>query len=278
MKKIVLLCLCLIINFVSVSQDIYQPRNLKQAVKFLDKNFTQSLKDTWIKTDDKSLDDMFIYYSIQKSFEDYIYNWLINDKSTKLKRYLNIKGVLYDYKEVVISSFKYYLINGRFDEDKVLLPYIEKSKKLAYEDENRKTLDTLSGVYIPKDLDDCFKQLGSILNEMTINEIEGIDVDELAKRFHFGLGRWMRNNWQLWKGSRLSYYFNNIGVYHPDDMSGIILTSYQRHLKGEDIKLEEQIKHYQDYWIEMNKKEEEEKKVEEDRKNEEFKRNNSFRY
>lgn len=270
MKKIGLLFLCLIINFVSVSQDIYQPRNLKQAVKFLDKNFTQSLKDTWIKTDDKSLDDMFIYYSIQKSFEDYIYNWLINDKSTKLKRYLNRKGVLYDYKEVVISSFKYYLINGRFDEDKVLLPYIEKSKKLAYEDENRKTLDTLSGVYIPKDLDDCFKQLGSILNEMTINEIEGIDVDELAKRFHFGLGRWMRNNWQLWKGSRLSYYFNNIGVYHPDDMSGIILTSYQRYLKGEDIKLEEQIKHYQDYWIEMNKKEEEDKKVEENRKNEEF--------
>lgn len=195
MIKIVLLCLCLTISFVSVSQDIYQPRNLKQAVKFLDKNFTQSLKDTWIKTDDKSLDDMFIYYSIQKSFKDYIYNWLINDKSTKLKRYLNRKGVLYDYKEVVISSFKYYLINGRFDEDKVLLPYIEKSKKLAYEDENRKTLDTLSGVYIPKDLDDCFKQLGVILEEETINEIKRIDEEELGANFHFGLGRWMRNNW-----------------------------------------------------------------------------------
>ena len=61
---------------------------------------------------------------------------------------------------------------------------------------------------------------------------------------------WLRNNWQLWGMSRLSFYFNNIGVYHPDDMSGIILTSYQRHLKGEDIKLEEQIKHYQDYWNE----------------------------
>ena len=31
-------------------------------------------------------------------------------------------------------------------------------------------------------------------------------------------------------------------------MSGIILNSYQRKLKGEDIKLEEQLKYYQDYW------------------------------
>ncbi|MFA5540706.1 MAG: DUF6794 domain-containing protein [Bacteroidales bacterium] len=276
MKKIGLLCLCLVLSFVSVSQELFQPKNLKQAVKFLDENSPQSLKDSVIKTDDDLIEEFFYLGSKEITRDKHVFEWTAYP--SKLKMYLKKKGLKYFYKEVLLSSFKYYLINGKLDEKKILLPYIEKSKRYAYEDENRKTLDTLSGVYIPKNLDDCFKQLGSILNQMTINEIEGIDVDELAKRFHFGLGRWMRNVWQLWKGSRLSYYFNNIGVYHPDDMSGIILTSYQRHLKGEDIKLEEQIKHYQDYWIEMNKKEEEEKKVEEDRKNEEFKRNNSFRY
>ena len=268
MKKIVLLCLCLIINFVSISQDIYQPRNLKQAVKFLDENSPQSLKDSVIKTDDDLIEEFFYLGSKEITKDKHVFEWTAYP--SKLKMYLTKKGLKYFYKEVLLSSFKYYLINGKLDEKKILLLYIEKSKRYAYEDENRKTIDTLRGVYIPKDLDDCFKQLGVILEEETINEIKRIDEEELGANFHFGLGRWMRNNWQLWKGSRLSYYFNNIGVYHPDDMSGIILTSYQRHLKGEDIKLEEQIKHYQDYWIEMNKKEEEEKKVEEDRKNEEF--------
>lgn len=274
MKKIGLLCLCLVLSFVSVSQELFQPKNIKQAVKFLDENSPQSLKDSVIKTDDDLIEEFFYLGSKEITRDKHVFEWTAYP--SKLKMYLKKKGLKYFYKEVLLSSFKYYLINGKLDEKKILLPYIEKSKRYAYEDENRKTIDTLSGVYIPKNLDDCFKQLGVILEEETINEIKRIDEEELGANFHFGLGRWMRNNWQLWKGSRLSYYFNNIGVYHPDDMSGIILTSYQRHLKGEDIKLEEQIKHYQDYWNEgengeeREKKEEERKKEEEERINEEF--------
>jgi hypothetical protein len=37
-------------------------------------------------------------------------------------------------------------------------------------------------------------------------------------------------------------------IRHPDDMSGIILDSFCRHLNGNPIKLDEQVKHYQDYW------------------------------
>jgi hypothetical protein len=59
---------------------------------------------------------------------------------------------------------------------------------------------------------------------------------------------WMRNNWGLWGGSRLAKWFNNQGVKHPDDMSGVILDSFWRHLNDKPIKLEEQVKHYQDYW------------------------------
>lgn len=67
-------------------------------------------------------------------------------------------------------------------------------------------------------------------------------------RYHHGLGMWMRNEWGLWGGSRLAAYFNGIGIYHPDDMSAIILDSYWRKLHGKPIDLESQVKRYQEYW------------------------------
>jgi hypothetical protein len=72
--------------------------------------------------------------------------------------------------------------------------------------------------------------------------------NEFSGRLHLGFGMWMRNNWQLWGGSRLSKYFNNKGVYHPEDMSGIILDSYHRNLNGQEIRFDEQVKYYQEYW------------------------------
>ncbi|MDD4528417.1 MAG: hypothetical protein PHX48_00900 [Bacteroidales bacterium] len=255
MKKIILVTLfiglSLMLSFFSFAQDTYQPKNLKQAVKFLDKTCAKSLKDSIVITDDKYLYDMFDFRAKYTCDDYYIREWTSYYKETKLKKYLKDKGIPYKYNQVVISSFKYYLINGRLDEDKVLKPFIEEFKKLSYEDERRKTLDTLRGVYIPKNLDDCFKQLGVLLDDSTIIMIKGMEEEKLISNYHFGLGMWLRNNWQLWGGSRLSYYFNNMGISEPDDMSSIIIKSYRRYLKGEDIKLEEQIKYYQDYWKEQ---------------------------
>jgi len=67
-------------------------------------------------------------------------------------------------------------------------------------------------------------------------------------QYHFGLGMGMRNEWGLWGGSRLAKWFNAQGITHPDDMSGIILHSFWRHLNGKPITLEQQVKYYQDYW------------------------------
>jgi hypothetical protein len=39
-----------------------------------------------------------------------------------------------------------------------------------------------------------------------------------------------------------------MGIGHPEDMSGIILDSYHRHLNNKEIKLDEQIKFYKNYW------------------------------
>ncbi len=102
--------------------------------------------------------------------------------------------------------------------------------------------------YIPKDLQECFIELDKILPDSIKQSIPTQTEDQFSSRMHMGLGMWMRNNWGLWKGSRLSKYFNERGINHPDDMSGIILDSYYRKNSGKEIKLEEQIIYYQSYW------------------------------
>jgi len=101
--------------------------------------------------------------------------------------------------------------------------------------------------YIPKDLDDCFDRLKKILKPEELAEMKNGTEREMSQ-YHFGLGMWMRNNWGLWKGGRLAKWFNDKGIQHPDDMSGIILDSFWRHLHSKPIELDKQIKHYQDYW------------------------------
>lgn len=76
---------------------------------------------------------------------------------------------------------------------------------------------------------------------------------------HLGLGMGLRNGWGLWGGSRLAKYFNGMGIFHPDDMSGIILESYVRYLRKEPLRVEEQVDQYKQYWEEAKKAQEAEK-------------------
>jgi hypothetical protein len=117
-------------------------------------------------------------------------------------------------------------------------------------------------VYVPIDLDDCLKQLDSIFADSLKTKIKLLTEDEFSGKYHFGLGMWMRNNWGLWKGSRLSKYFNSIGIYHPDDMTGIVFDSYHRQLTGNERKLNEQVKYYQNYWEKAKQNELNRKKTE----------------
>jgi hypothetical protein len=61
---------------------------------------------------------------------------------------------------------------------------------------------------------------------------------------------WIRNNWRLWRGGELANEFIYKGIFHPDDMSGIILKCYYRQLHNQDWELDEQKKFYQNYWQE----------------------------
>lgn len=122
------------------------------------------------------------------------------------------------------------------------------------------TIDKKSGTgfYIPKDLEDCFKELDKMLTPAFRKDFK-TGSEERTNGYHMGLGTWLRNNWGLWKGLRLGKWFNKQGIFHPDDMSGIILTSYWRKLNRKPIELKTQVKEYQDYWKKAN---EDQKKAE----------------
>jgi len=102
--------------------------------------------------------------------------------------------------------------------------------------------------YIPSTLEDSIQHLDKLLEKDTIEKIQSASEDEI-NQFHMGLGMWMRNNWGLWKGSDLAKWFNTKGITHADDMSGIIITSYWRHLHNKPIDLDSQINSYKEFWL-----------------------------
>ncbi|MDD4954586.1 MAG: hypothetical protein PHP17_00905 [Candidatus Omnitrophica bacterium] len=110
-----------------------------------------------------------------------------------------------------------------------------------------------TGIYIPENIEDCFKELRKILSPVMLEEMKQGKESDMAK-YHRSLGMWMRNNWGLWSGSRLKDYFNGLGIQHPDDMSGIILTSLWRNLNNKPIELKQQIQYYQNYWKKVKEK------------------------
>lgn len=114
----------------------------------------------------------------------------------------------------------------------------------------RKILKVGMKGYIPKDLEECFKQLDAELPPKTVKEISSCREDDMFN-YHFGLGTWLRNYWGLWAGSDLAKYFNKMDIHHPDDMSGIILRSYWSHKHSKPLELDKQISRYQNYWASM---------------------------
>ena len=114
--------------------------------------------------------------------------------------------------------------------------------------ETSKSNRILNENYIPKNLEEALNQIDFYVSDSLKLEIKKKSENDFISETHFGLGIGMRNNWNLWKGSDLSKYFNSIEIFHPDDMSAIMLTSYYRKLNNLDLKLDEQIAYYKKYW------------------------------
>lgn len=107
-----------------------------------------------------------------------------------------------------------------------------------------------TGVYIPKDVDDSFKELEKMMPPAMVSEMKAKDEKDLS-RYDITLGRWLRKNWQLWGESKMAQYFRKMGIFHPDDMSTIVIVSFWRHLNEKPINLEEQVESCKAYWEKM---------------------------
>ena len=51
-------------------------------------------------------------------------------------------------------------------------------------------------------------------------------------QYHHTIGRWLRNNWELWQGGALAQLLITWGIKHPDDMSHVLLKGYWNHCNG----------------------------------------------
>jgi len=103
------------------------------------------------------------------------------------------------------------------------------------------------------DLDSCIEWViesqGGLEGFMDWTRLTEHDALILA---HHGFGMWLRNTLELWFDGPPVKYFNEIGIYHADDMSGILLTSIHRKYHNQDINLDSQIKYYRDFWEKHN--------------------------
>lgn len=96
----------------------------------------------------------------------------------------------------------------------------------------------INGVYIPVDLQEAFSELTALSSKESLDKFKYADVDFVVSRLHYGLGRWIIVNWNLYDGSRISHHLKTYGVTHPDDQVRFLLHTYHNHLNSKDLNME----------------------------------------
>lgn len=261
--------LLLIFSIATFGQESKSPKNLEKAVIYLNKHASDSIKSLVKRSGNDTIKKISYPWGGQYNT---IFNWTDRDNyGSRILKYLDNKGVIQHQKEVILIAFKEYLNNGKFDEQKIIEPFKKLELKWNEEDKVRYTTDSLRGHYIPKDLDDAINSLNKIYSDSLKLEITKLaEKDYVYGNYRFGIGLWMRNNWQLWGGSRLSKFFRDNKISHPESMSVVILESFYRSLKNEDIRFEEQVKEYVEWEEKANANELEREKKELEEKKETF--------
>lgn len=108
----------------------------------------------------------------------------------------------------------------------------------------------VESIGIPIDLDSAIVALIKVIGENGVKSARMKSEAAYTIASHDELGRWIRNNWQLWlQGTPLREWFTLRGIHHPDDMSNIVLTSLHRYLKEKPFEIENQILEARSYWI-----------------------------
>lgn len=107
--------------------------------------------------------------------------------------------------------------------------------------QERIKLTHIYDVYIPQDVDDAMTNLDKLTSPEAREKYAAATEEVAVQKLFFSLGRWMILNWGFEEGSRLSHHLRERGVYHPDDMARVLMTSYHRYLHGKPLELDEQV-------------------------------------
>lgn len=145
-----------------------------------------------------------------------------------------------EFKQLIERGFHCYLNNSVYDFKKDIDELINELKESDSIKVFNATADTIDGRYIPKNLDDAFQQLDTILDSNNQKSFIIEDEESAVSGEHFGLGMGLRNSWCLWGSSRLQrYIYSEYGIKQPDSQSSFILTLYHRRLRGDDLDIDQ---------------------------------------
>lgn len=100
--------------------------------------------------------------------------------------------------------------------------------------------------YNPTTLKEAIDVLLAITTEQDRDSIN--DTIEWSFLMHHYLGRDLRNGWNLWNDGPLVSHFNEMGIAHPDDMSGLILWVLECEVKGLNFDINQRISEIQSFY------------------------------
>ncbi len=134
---------------------------------------------------------------------------------------------------LVFLSFAFISLSAQ---DKSPMPTTAEEAEAKYAKNIKKS--RINGVYIPKDHLEAVKELKEMSPEEALAKFRTQSEEMVIKKLHFGLGRWIRYNWNFYEGSRLAEHIKGLGISHPDDMSTLLMTLLHRDLNGNPANLE----------------------------------------
>lgn len=203
--------------------DLPIPRTLNECFALLDK----TMPDEEITLAKTLAEDSIYCNSAFKDGTDFFHAWKLYYGS-RLTDYFNKLGLYGSHPiyNTILISYHRYLNNDSIKLYEQIKKYQAIQKKEEEEYLTKINKDTLNGVYIPKDLQDCFLQLDKMLSAKSKTEVKNLKNKTETIKYHHDLGMTLRNRWGLWGGSRLQKYFFDKKVKHPDEMSSILLEYY----------------------------------------------------
>jgi hypothetical protein len=101
----------------------------------------------------------------------------------------------------------------------------------------------------PCNISETHTRLRAMLPDSILADISSGTEPELSK-YHMGLGRWIRNSWNLWKGGCLAdYMFDTLRIFHPDDMSGFLLESFWNSLHHKTFDMRKYLVRLESFYV-----------------------------